>query len=82
MNRKPQFKYEKTPSSFCHWLKGFFDSGNISLNSTQTTTLLTELKKIFKLEIDLSYTNDAVLINEMNYIHNGINNGNDGLMRC
>ena len=78
------FKYDKNPSSFCHWLRGFFDSGDYkALDETKVKLIKFELNKIFKHEIDLSYTNDVTLINEMNHIHNGGNNLPDGsILRC
>ncbi|MFM2394018.1 MAG: hypothetical protein RLZZ546_2000, partial [Bacteroidota bacterium] len=53
------FKYDKTPSKFCIWLKGFLDSADIAcgnpshldLNVDFTNTIKKELHDIFKHEI-------------------------------
>ncbi len=80
------FKYDKQPSKFIHWLKGFLDGVNTnSLTPELTDKVKKELYSIFKHEIDPSYTNDPKIQNEMNVIHN---NGkpssfsNQGVVRC
>ncbi len=85
------FKYEKTPSSFCLWLKGFLDSADIAcgdpaqldLDEDFINLIKAELHKIFKHEIDLTYGNSAIQ-NELNHIHNNQGNGknNSELLRC
>jgi hypothetical protein len=69
------FEYDKEPSKFIHWLKGFLDGANHnSLTPELTDKVKKELHSIFKHVIDPSYTNDPKKQNEMNAIHNSSNN--------
>jgi hypothetical protein len=66
------FTYEKNPSGFCYWLKGFFDSGITEFDAHQTLILKDELMKIFTHVIDQSYTSDPIKQQEMNDTHDGV----------
>lgn len=53
---------------FCSWLSGVIDCTNAT---TINLELVSErLSDIFEHEIDLSYTSDTQLMDEMNHIHN------------
>ena len=85
------FTYDKTPSNFCVWLKGFLDGILITdttegLNEEMVAVLKQELHKIFKHEIDLTY-GDNSMQNKLNSIHNPPHNtfpssADGAVLRC
>ncbi len=75
------FKYDKTPSSLCYFLKGVFSNDITYLNESVTSMLKSELNNHFKHVIDPSYSSDASFQQEMNHLHNGTNQSGE-ILRC
>jgi hypothetical protein len=73
---------------FCYWLQGFFEIGQsyspqkqLSLDSVQTDMIRKHLALVFKHEIDPSFGPPEKQA-ELDKIHHGPFQNNDGRVRC
>lgn len=61
-----------TSRDFAYWLQGFFEVSNAeTITKEQTEVIKKHLNLVFFHEIDPSYTNDSVKVEQMNSIHFG-----------